>query len=367
MRALDEAGCLVPNSPGVMEVRRIWLSREGLAADAAGRDPVVQAFMANCLVESIRDVSAVGPVEASAISHLRQALNEPSRGLEGIAMTGLAGILVKEDVATIVRLGSTQSTLAIPAIAALSISCLPEAKAGVASIRAVYVRAQPGVEIERFIAGSKELMEHCEHSNGSSPRTFTAEALITRSDSGVPRSGSPDAAHVRSALESPKDKSALQTLLDVQCTADHADAVDEMRRAWRGRDTLDLVVQAVIARCLVEVDSLVSAQKSEVREAAVVLRSAIHDSNAMAVVAAVEGLAIIGADEDVERIAAVPRRLPGSLNWTIRMVGFRCGANNLRTLALIRKRAATDQVRDQIDAVYKHVRPVREQTCGKGK
>src|ERR1700685_4077669 len=52
MAALDEAGCFLPNSPGAMEVRRIWLDREALAADAAGRDPVVQAFMANCLVES---------------------------------------------------------------------------------------------------------------------------------------------------------------------------------------------------------------------------------------------------------------------------------------------------------------------------
>jgi hypothetical protein len=87
----------------------------------------------------------------------------------------------------------------------------------------------------------------------------------------------------------------------------------------------------------------------------------------MAVVAAVEGLAIIGADEDVTRIAEVPRRIPALLNHVVRIVGFTCGANNLRALALMRKEAATEQVRDRIDTVYQHVEPVREQTCGTGK
>jgi hypothetical protein len=48
-------------------------------------------------------------------------------------------------------------------------------------------------------------------------------------------------------------------------------------------------------------------------------------------------------------------------------VGFTCGTTNLKTLALIRKEAATEQMRDRIDAVYKAVEPVREQTCGSGK
>jgi hypothetical protein len=67
------------------------------------------------------------------------------------------------------------------------------------------------------------------------------------------------------------------------------------------------------------------------------------------------------------RIAEVPRRVPALLNSAVRIVGFTCGTNNLKTLALMRKEAATEQVRDQIDTVYKHVEPVREQTCGKGK
>ncbi len=94
---------------------------------------------------------------------------------------------------------------------------------------------------------------------------------------------------------------------------------------------------------------------------------AIRSDDVMAVVAAVEGLAIVGADENVTRIAEVSRRIPALLNHVVRIVGFTCGANNLKTLALMRKEAVTEQVRDRIDAVYKHVEPVREQTCGKGK
>jgi hypothetical protein len=79
----------------------------------------------------------------------------------------------------------------------------------------------------------------------------------------------------------------------------------------------------------------------------------------MAVVAAVQGLAIIGADEDVTRIAEVPRCIPGLLNHVVRLVGFTCRTTNLKTLALIRKEAAAEQMRDRIDAVYKRVEPVR--------
>jgi hypothetical protein len=43
------------------------------------------------------------------------------------------------------------------------------------------------------------------------------------------------------------------------------------------------------------------------------------------------------------------------------------GANNLKALALMRKEAANKQAPDQIDVVYKNVKPVREERCGKGK
>jgi hypothetical protein len=373
MQALDEAGCFLPNSPGAMEVRRIWLRRESLAPDAAGRDPVVQAFMANCLVESTRGSGSLGPAEASAVAFLRQALNEPSLGIAGIAMAGLSGVLVKDDVTTIVRLGSTQSALAIPAIAGLSTSCIPEAKAGMASIRAAYAGTQQQVEIDRFVDGSKELMEHCGREGMSSSKAFVGEVALPGTSHAVPRARLPDATQVKAALGSSRDPKALQTLLDVQCTPEHADVVDEMRKAWRGRGTAgstlvsDPVAQAVMARCLIQADSAVPAKKAEIMEATAILRSAVHSDDVMAVVAAVEGLAIVGADEDVTRIAEVARRVPALLNHVVRIVGFTCGANNLKTLALMHKEAATEQVRDRIDTVYKRVEPVREQTCGAGK
>jgi hypothetical protein len=43
-------------------------------------------------------------------------------------------------------------------------------------------------------------------------------------------------------------------------------------------------------------------------------------------------------------------------------VGYARAENNLKTLALMRTRAATEQ----IDAVYKRVEPVREEKCGRG-
>ena len=96
-----------------------------------------------------------------------------------------------------------------------------------------------------------------------------------------------------------------------------------MRKAWQRRDTLDLEVQAVIAKCLIVANSVVSTRKSEVREATVVLRGAIHDANAMTVLMAVKGLAIIGEDQDVEEIAEVPWRTRGSLNSIVRTLGLR--------------------------------------------
>ena len=373
MRELDEAGCFLPNSSGVVEVRTVWLGRESLPVDAAGRDPVIQAFMANCLVESVRDTSVLGPAEESAVVFLRNALKGSDPRIAGIAMAGLASVLDKDDVITIVRLGSTQSMLSIPAIAALSLSCIPEAKAGVASIREAYAGTRQRIEIDRWVDGSQEVIEHCGRERLPSAKSFVGEVALPGTRQAVSRSGSPDAIHVKAALESAKDAKALQTLLDVRCTSVHADAVDEIRKAWRVRGTAgntlvsDPVAQAVMARCLIQVDSAVPAEKAEITEATRFLRSAIHSDDAMAVVAAVEGLAIVSAAEDIARIADVPRRIPALLNHIVRIVGFTCGANNLKTLALMRKEAATEQLRERIDAVYKHVEPVREQTCGKGK
>lgn len=66
-------------------------------------------------------------------------------------------------------------------------------------------------------------------------------------------------------------------------------------------------------------------------------------------------------------IADVPYRMPGTLNAVVRIVGFTCGDNNLKTIAAIRKAATTPQLRDRIDAVYKRVEAVRKDQCGESK
>jgi hypothetical protein len=93
------------------------------------------------------------------------------------------------------------------------------------------------------------------------------------------------------------------------------------------------------------------------------LRSAIHSDDVMAVVAAVQGLAIVNAGQDVPSIAEVPHRMPGMLNAVVRILGFTCGDNNLKTIAAIRQKATTQKLRDQIDAVYGSVEPVRKEKC----
>jgi hypothetical protein len=51
----------------------------------------------------------------------------------------------------------------------------------------------------------------------------------------------------------------------------------------------------------------------------------------------------------------------------VRIVGFTCGDNNLKTIAAIRKAATTPQLRDRIDAVYKHAEAGRNEQCGESK
>jgi hypothetical protein len=62
----------------------------------------------------------------------------------------------------------------------------------------------------------------------------------------------------------------------------------------------------------------------------------------------------------VKDIADVPYRMPGTLNAVVRIVGFTCGDNNLKTISAIRKAATTPQLRDRIDAVYKHAEARRK-------
>jgi hypothetical protein len=375
MRQLDEMGCFGNNGSGVNEVREVWKRRESLPADAAARDPIVQAFMANCLVEASVRAHGRESADPSAVAYPRNSLTSPTAALSGTAMIGLAPVLTKEDIATIVRVASTDSTLAMPAMAALSINCTAEAKAGIATIRATAAGSPQATDIDHFIAGSEGL---CDRKGQSDPKAFVGRVAVAP-PAGTVLLSAPDVTQVRAALNSsytkpslPYAKPALQVLLAVQCTQGPADVVEEMRRAWHERDSpgasdtmRDPVVQAIIATCLIEADAPSKRLTPEAVEATRLLRASIHSDDVTAVMSAVTGLAIIGSDEDIRSIADVPKRLPSLLTSVIRFAGFTCGASNLKALALIRKELTTEELRDQFDAVYKHVEAVRkQQRCG---
>jgi hypothetical protein len=300
---------------------------------------------------------------------------DPMMTVSGTAMIGLAPVLTKEDIATIVRVASTDSTLAMPAMAALSINCTAEAKAGIATIRATAAGSPQATDIDHFIAGSEGL---CDRKGQSDPKAFVGRVAVAP-PAGTVLLSAPDVTQVRAALNSsytkpslPYAKPALQVLLAVQCTQGPADVVEEMRRAWHERDSpgasdtmRDPVVQAIIATCLIEADAPSKRLTPEAVEATRLLRASIHSDDVTAVMSAVTGLAIIGSDEDIRSIADVPKRLPSLLTSVIRFAGFTCGASNLKALALIRKELTTEELRDQFDAVYKHVEAVRkQQRCG---
>jgi hypothetical protein len=121
-----------------MEVRQVWRSRESLPEVSPARETIVQTLMAKCLVAASLDLNSPEPVERSELSFLRSAMRNPNPGVSVIAMMGLAPVLTKDDIATIVEIASTHESLALPAVMTLSASCLAEAHSGIASIRTAY-------------------------------------------------------------------------------------------------------------------------------------------------------------------------------------------------------------------------------------
>jgi hypothetical protein len=157
MRQLDEAACFAGAAPAVMEVGKVWLARNLLSPNAAARDPMIQLFMAECLVEAHSKTHPPDAAETSAVAYLRASLKDPNSQIAGIAMISLAPVLIKDDIDTIVRLASTESALAMPAVTALSIPCTTEAKAGIAAIQSVYGGSEQGNEIQRLVEGNAGL------------------------------------------------------------------------------------------------------------------------------------------------------------------------------------------------------------------
>jgi hypothetical protein len=163
MQQLDEAGCFVGKAPAVVEVRNVWLSRESLPATAAARDPTVQLFMAECLVEAHSKAHPPDQAETSAAAYLRSALRDPDLQIAGIAMISLAPVLTKDDIATVVGRASTESALAMPAVTALSLACTAEAKFAITTIQSAYAGSAQGNEIQTLVEGNAGLCDEDRH------------------------------------------------------------------------------------------------------------------------------------------------------------------------------------------------------------
>jgi hypothetical protein len=149
---LFKLDCLGSRAPEVMEVRQVWRSRESLPALSPARDLVVQALMANCLVAASLFQNSPELADSSELSFLRSALRNPNPGVSVIAMMGLAPVLTKDDIATIVEIASTHESLALSGVMTLSTSCLPEAHLGIASIRTAYPGPLRNSDLDKFMA-----------------------------------------------------------------------------------------------------------------------------------------------------------------------------------------------------------------------
>lgn len=388
MRELDEFPCVPGNWQAVTEVRRVWFARESLPADAAARDSIIQAFMAICIVEANQTLASQDSAELSAIAYLRQSLTDRNPTVVAAAMTGIGFVLTKEDVDTVVRIASMRANLAIPAMAGLSISCIPEAKAGVTAIRAAYTGSPQAAEIDQFV---EQLKDHCSGIDHSMPPTFVGQVILSppvrQDEPPAPEAGrewghahiletlAPEyAAHIRDALASPDPSSVRQQLSKAFCSSEHTDVVTEMRRAWEARNSpgasatmRDPRIQVIVARCIVQADYPANLSDPDLADALGLLRQAIRSDDIGVMIDAVSGLAIIGADEDSQSIVEVVHRVPSSLNGVVMFLGYQCGASNLKTIAAIREGESTRERREQLDAVYSRIAPVREQTCGEGK
>jgi hypothetical protein len=371
---LFKLDCLTSHAPEVMEVRRVWRNLGSIPEVSAAHDILVQVLMTKCLVAASLYLSSPEPVDPPALSFLRSALKNSNPNVSAIAMMGLAPVLTKSDIAAIVEIASTHESLALAALMTLSSSCLVEAHLGISSIRAAY----PGPlsnNIDKFMAESvvREQSDACHGNKARVPQSVITEATNVPPVTEFGKQSS-NAIQVKTALELLAPKRALQVLLDLSCDDENIGAVAEMRQAWHDRNSpaatgtvRDPIIQAVIARCLIEIDSRVQSDRVEIADATTVLRSALLGDDVMGVLAAVEGLAVLNSDQDVNGIADVPYHIPGTLNAVVRIVGFTCGDKNSKTIAAIRKSASTLQLRDQIDAVYKPVEAWRNEHCGANK
>jgi hypothetical protein len=277
-KALDEGACVGSNSPAAIAIQQVWPHRDSLPADAAARDPWIQAFMANCIIEASHNPNLAAPLKATAVDYLRNALRDSSPSIVAVAMMGLSTVLEQEDIDPIAK----QPNLAVSAVAALSISCSREAKARIVSIRAAYADTSKAAEIDQFVDESKDL---CAGKVLQALPTFVGQVIPSPT---AQHREFPSAAQVRSALSSEHPQSVRLQVLNARCSAARADVVGEMREAWEARNSpsssatvRNPLIQTVIAKCLIYADYAANSANVEVTNAAGLLRTAIRSDDIM--------------------------------------------------------------------------------------
>lgn len=234
--------------------------------------------MANCIIEANHNPNLAAPLKATAVDYLRNALRDSSPSIVAVAMMGLSTVLEQEDIDPIAK----QPNLAVPAVAALSISCSREAKAGIVSIRAAYADTSKAAEIDQFVDESKDL---CAGKVLQALPTFVGQVIPSPT---AQHREFPSAAQVRSALSSEHPQSVRLQVLNARCSAARADVVGEMREAWEARNSpsssatvRNPLIQTVIAKCLIYADYAANSANVEVTNAAGLLRTAIRSDDNM--------------------------------------------------------------------------------------
>jgi hypothetical protein len=184
------------------------------------------------------------------------------------------------------------------------------------------------------------------------------------------QSTQPSATQVREALAAPTAKIAAKTLLLVHCSFATDDVLDEMRGAWRDRDSphatavmRDPLVRAILAECVLWSDPRPGASPQDRTAAADLLRSAVGSADAMTVVVAMQGLSQTSLQSDLMTIAEIPRRMPTLRNPAVWAVSSSCAPDPDAALAELRESASTTKQREAVDRTFKDFEVDRNDSC----
>jgi hypothetical protein len=177
---------------------------------------------------------------------------------------------------------------------------------------------------------------------------------------------------VAAALRSSDTAWAVDLLMSVHCIPD-SDAVEQIRHAWRERDSFtanqamhDQLVRTYAAKCVVVSSQTVATEDTVKDSAAAQLREALTGPSARAAQAAMLGMHVIATDEDVETIAALAVQKPEIAIAAASTLSKVCGPNAAAALQRIVTFYAGNALSLQLESVVSQQRSTRASLCGLG-